>query len=111
MHVRKDPGQPGAALHEPDEVLALAERARDAGCKEALSVWETNRSEFFRKPEDFLRQQAFPAPGLCGRNVRLSPGAHWLAAPCNPGVMDRLRWNASGSNASVGLMLEQSARD
>src|SRR5712691_9945668 len=33
---RKDPGQPGALFMTPDEVLALAERARQAGCKEAL---------------------------------------------------------------------------
>src|SRR5216684_8470485 len=33
---RKDPGQPGAHFMAPYEVLALAERARQAGCKEAL---------------------------------------------------------------------------
>src|SRR5713101_1549165 len=33
---RKDPAQPGAHFMTPDEVLALAERARQAGCKEAL---------------------------------------------------------------------------
>ena len=33
---RKDPGQPGAHFMTPDEVLTLAERGRDAGCKEAL---------------------------------------------------------------------------
>ena len=33
---RKDPGQPGAHFMTPDEVLALAKEARDAGCKEAL---------------------------------------------------------------------------
>src|ERR1700739_124905 len=33
---RKDPGQPGAHFMTPEEVLALAEQARHAGCKEAL---------------------------------------------------------------------------
>src|SRR5881409_1452293 len=33
---RKDPGQPGAHFMTPEEVLALAERGRHAGCKEAL---------------------------------------------------------------------------
>jgi FO synthase len=33
---RKDPGQPGAHFMTPDEVLALAEQGRRAGCKETL---------------------------------------------------------------------------
>src|SRR5215467_9923646 len=33
---RKDPGQPGAHFMTPEEVLALAEQGRSAGCKEAL---------------------------------------------------------------------------
>jgi len=33
---RKDPGQPGAHFMTPEEVLALAEQGRRAGCKEAL---------------------------------------------------------------------------
>src|SRR5260370_40859738 len=33
---RKDPGQPGALFMTPEEVLALAEQGRRAGCKEAL---------------------------------------------------------------------------
>src|SRR5260370_29241298 len=33
---RKDPGQPCAHFMTPDEVLALAERGRQPGCKESL---------------------------------------------------------------------------
>src|SRR5215467_8818023 len=33
---RKDPGQPGAHFMTLEEVLALAEQGRRAGCKEAL---------------------------------------------------------------------------
>src|SRR5208283_6113592 len=32
---RRDPGQPGAHFMTPEEVLALAEQGRRAGCKEA----------------------------------------------------------------------------
>src|ERR1700730_15178657 len=32
---RKDPGEPGAHFMTPEEVLALAEQGRRAGCKEA----------------------------------------------------------------------------
>ncbi len=85
---RKDPGQPGAHFMTPGEVLALAERARQAGCKEALfSLGD--------QPE-----RIFPEAELVLEKTGLLPHA-------NPGVMDRAALTRlKDSNASVGLMLE-----
>jgi 7,8-didemethyl-8-hydroxy-5-deazariboflavin synthase CofG subunit len=105
---RKDPGQPGAHFMIPDDVLALAERARQAGCKEALFSLGDQPERIFPEAREFLHTHGFPRT------------LDYLAAMCefvlektgllphaNPGVMDcaalaRLK----DSNASVGLMLE-----
>src|SRR2546427_1603782 len=105
---RKDPGQPGAHFMTPDEVLALAERARQAGCKEALFSLGDQPEKIFPEAREFLRAQ--------GHSRTLD----YLAAMCelvlkktgllphaNPGVMDRAALVLlKDSNASVGLMLE-----
>jgi FO synthase len=105
---RKDPGQPGAHFMTPDEVLALAERGRQAGCKEALFSLGDQPEKIFPEAREFLRAQ--------GHSRTLD----YLAAMCelvlektgllphaNPGVMDRAALvRLKDSNASVGLMLE-----
>ena len=105
---RKDPGQPGAHFMTPGEVLALAERGRRAGCKEALFSLGDQPERIFPEARDFLRSQGF------------SRTLDYLAAMCelvldrvgllphaNPGVMDRaILERLKESNASVGLMLE-----
>jgi 7,8-didemethyl-8-hydroxy-5-deazariboflavin synthase CofG subunit len=105
---RKDPGQPGAYFLTPDEVLALAERGRQAGCKEALFSLGDQPEKIFPEAREFLRTQ--------GHSRTLD----YLAAMCelvlektgllphaNPGVMDRATLaRLKESNASVGLMLE-----
>jgi FO synthase len=105
---RKDPGQPGAHFMTPDEVLALAERARQAGCKEALFSLGDQPERIFPEAREFLRAQGY------------SRTLDYLAAMCelvlektgllphaNPGVMDRSAlMRLKDSNASVGLMLE-----
>jgi 7,8-didemethyl-8-hydroxy-5-deazariboflavin synthase CofG subunit len=105
---RKDPGQPGAHFMTPDEVLALAEQGRRAGCKEALFSLGDQPERIFPEARDFLRTQGF------------SRTLDYLAAMCelvldhigllphaNPGVMDRAALEQfKNSNASVGLMLE-----
>jgi len=105
---RKDPGQPGAHFMTPDEVLALAERARGAGCKEALFSLGDQPEKIFPEAREFLRTQGY------------SRTLEYLAAMCelvlektgllphaNPGVMDRPALERlKDSNASVGLMLE-----
>jgi FO synthase len=105
---RKDPGQPGAHFMTPDEVLALAERGRQAGCKEALFSLGDQPEKIFPEAREFLRVQGY------------SRTLDYLAAMCelvlektgllphaNPGVMDRATLvRLKDSNASVGLMLE-----
>jgi FO synthase len=105
---RKDPGQPGAHFMTPDEVLAIAEQGRRAGCKEALFSLGDQPERIFPEAREFLRQQGF------------SRTLDYLAAMCelvlektgllphaNPGVMDRPALERlKDSNASVGLMLE-----
>jgi 7,8-didemethyl-8-hydroxy-5-deazariboflavin synthase CofG subunit len=105
---RKDPGQPGAHLMTPEEVLALAERGCQAGCKEALFSLGDQPEKIFPEAREFLRTQGY------------SRTLDYLAAMCelvleetgllphsNPGVMDRAALaRLKDSNASVGLMLE-----
>ncbi len=105
---RKDPGQPGAHFMTPQEVLALAERGRQAGCKEALFSLGDQPEKIFPEAREFLSTQGY------------SRTLHYLAAMCelvlektgllphaNPGVMDRAALvHLKDSNASVGLMLE-----
>src|SRR5216683_1094486 len=105
---RKDPGQPGAHFMAPYEVLALAERACQAGCKEALFSLGDQPERIFPEAREFLHAQGY------------SRTLDYLAAMCelvlektgllphaNPGVMDRAALTRlKDSNASVGLMLE-----
>lgn len=108
---RKDPGQPGAHFMTPEEVLALAEQGRRAGCKEALFSLGDQPERIFPEAREFLRQQGF------------SRTLDYLAAICelvleqtgllphaNPGVMDGAALDKlKESNASVGLMLENAS--
>ena len=105
---RKDPGQPGAHFMTPDEVLALAEQGRHAGCKEALFSLGDQPERIFPEAREFLRQHGFTRTldylaamsELVLENTGLLPHA-------NPGVMDRaVLERLKDSNASVGLMLE-----
>ena len=105
---RKDPGQPGAHFMTPEEVLALAEEGRRAGCKEALFSLGDQPERIFPEAKEFLRQQGY------------SRTLDYLAAMCelvleqtgllphaNPGLMDGAALESlKDSNASVGLMLE-----
>jgi 7,8-didemethyl-8-hydroxy-5-deazariboflavin synthase CofG subunit len=105
---RKDPGQPGAHFMSPDEVLALAERARDAGCKEALFSLGDQPERIFPEARDFLQRQGFTrtldyAAAMCEMVLERTG----LLPHANPGVMDRAALERfRESNASVGLMLE-----
>src|SRR5580704_16606696 len=56
---RKDPGEPGAHFMTPDEVLALAEQGRRAGCKEALFSLGDQPERIFPEARDFLKEQGF----------------------------------------------------
>jgi len=105
---RKDPGEPGAHFMTPEEVLALTERARAAGCKEALFSLGDQPERIFPEAREFLRKQGFERTldylaAMC-ETVLATTG---LLPHSNPGVMDAqtLR-RLKESNASAGLMLE-----
>src|SRR5712691_5064012 len=105
---RKDPGQPGAHFMTPDEVLALAERGRSAGCKEALFSLGDQPEKIFPEAREFLQRQGFArtldyAAAMCEMVLDRTG----LLPHANPGVMDRPALERfRESNASVGLMLE-----
>src|SRR5690242_2858335 len=105
---RRDPGESGDGFLQPEEVLAIAEAGKRAGCKEApFSLGD--------QPE-----KLFPEARLQLRALGFERTLDYLAAMCelvlqetgllphaNPGVMpaaDLARLKSS--NASMGLMLE-----
>jgi FO synthase len=105
---RKDPGQPGAHFMTPDEVLALAEQGRRAGCKEALFSLGDQPERIFPQAREFLRQQGFARTlDYLAAMCELVLDRTGLLPHANPGVMDRAALERlKNSNASVGLMLE-----
>jgi FO synthase len=105
---RKDPGQPGAHFMTPDEVLALAEQGRAAGCKEALFSLGDQPERIFPEAREFLRQQGFARTlDYAAAMSEMVLERTGLLPHANPGVMDRASLERfRESNASVGLMLE-----
>jgi 7,8-didemethyl-8-hydroxy-5-deazariboflavin synthase CofG subunit len=105
---RKDPGQPGAHFMTPDEVLALAEQGRAAGCKEALFSLGDQPERIFPEAREFLRRHGFTRTlDYVAAMCELVVGRVGLLPHANPGVMDRPALERlKESNASVGLMLE-----
>jgi 7,8-didemethyl-8-hydroxy-5-deazariboflavin synthase CofG subunit len=105
---RKDPGQPGAHFMTPDEVLALAQRARQAGCKEALFSLGDQPERIFPEAREFLSTQGFTRTlDYLAAMCELVLEKTGLLPHANPGVMDRAALaRLKDSNASVGLMLE-----
>src|ERR1700738_974810 len=105
---RKDPGQPGAHFMTPEEVLALAEQARAAGCKEALFSLGDQPERIFPEAREFLQRQGFArtldyAAAMCEMVLERTG----LLPHANPGVMDRVALEGfKESSVSVGLMLE-----
>src|SRR5713101_2244381 len=105
---RKDPGQPGAHFMTPGEVLALAEHARQAGCKEALFSLGDQPERIFPEAREFLRAQGYSRTlASLAAMCELVLEKTGLLPHGNPGVMDRAALERlKDSNASVGLMLE-----
>jgi 7,8-didemethyl-8-hydroxy-5-deazariboflavin synthase CofG subunit len=105
---RKDPGEPGAHFMTPDEVLALAEQGRRAGCKEALFSLGDQPERIFPEAREFLREQGFTRTlDYLAAMCELVLDRTGLLPHANPGVMDRAALERlKNSNASVGLMLE-----
>jgi 7,8-didemethyl-8-hydroxy-5-deazariboflavin synthase CofG subunit len=105
---RKDPGQPGAHFMTPDEVLAVAEQGRRAGCKEALFSLGDQPERIFPESRDFLQKQGFTRTlDYLAAMSELVLNETGLLPHSNPGVMDaNILTRLKNSNASVGLMLE-----
>src|SRR6059058_5873558 len=105
---RKDPGQPGAHFMTPDEVLAMAEEGRHAGCKEALFSLGDQPERIFREAREFLRGQGYRRTlDYLAAMCELVLERTGLLPHANPGVMDGAALDKlKESNASVGLMLE-----
>ena len=105
---RKDPGQPGAHFMTPEEVLALAERGRHAGCKEALFSLGDQPEKIFPEAREFLRAQGYSRTlDYLAAMSELVLEKTGLLPHANPGVMDHAALeNLKNSNASIGLMLE-----
>jgi len=105
---RKDPGQPGAHFMTPEEVLALAERGRVAGCKEALFSLGDQPERIFPEAREFLRRQGFTRTlDYVAAMSELVLERTGLLPHANPGVMDAsFLSRIKDCNASVGLMLE-----
>jgi FO synthase len=105
---RKDPGQPGAHFMAPDEVLALAEQGRAAGCKEALFSLGDQPERIFPEAREFLRRQGYSRTlDYVAAMSEIVLERTGLLPHANPGLMDRAALERfKESNASVGLMLE-----
>src|SRR5438309_6464112 len=105
---RKDPGQPGAHFMTPEEILVLAERGRQAGCKEALFSLGDQPERIFPEASEFLSKQGFTRTlDYLAAMCELVLEKTGLLPHANPGVMDRAALaRLKDSNASVGLMLE-----
>ncbi len=105
---RKDPGDPGAHFMTPEEVLALAEQGRSAGCKEALFSLGDQPERLFPEAAEFLRKMGFTRTlDYVAAMSELVLEKTGLLPHANPGVMDRAALQRlRDSNASVGLMLE-----
>src|SRR5258708_16728521 len=87
---RKDPGQPGAHFMTPEEVLALAERARQAGCKEALFSLGDQPAKLFPEAPEFLSKQGFTRTlDYVAAMSELVLEKSGLLPHANPGVIDR----------------------
>jgi len=108
---RADPAAGTEPYMTPQEVLAVAEAGRRAGCKEALFSLGDQPEAIFLEAEAFLREQGFERTlEYLAAVTQLVLDETGLLPHSNPGIMDvgdleRLR----ASNASLGLMLESTS--
>jgi FO synthase len=108
---RRDPGEPGGRYLTPEEVLAVAERARAAGCKELLFSLGDQPERIFPEAREFLRARGFERTLEYLASVsEFALEKSGLLPHANPGVMNAADLTAlKRSNASVGLMLENAS--
>jgi FO synthase len=108
---RSDP-QPGMQAYMlPDQVLAVAEAGRRAGCKEALFSLGDQPERVFPEAKEFLKKLGFDRTlDYLAAMCELVLEKTGLLPHSNPGVMgaDDLR-RLRETNVSVGLMLESAS--
>ncbi len=108
---RSDP-QPGMQAYMlPDEVLAVAEAGRKAGCKEALFSLGDQPERIFPEAKEFLKKLGFASTlEYLAAMSELVLEKTGLLPHSNPGLMnpDDLR-RLRETNVSVGLMLESAS--
>jgi FO synthase len=108
---RADP-QPGVQPYmTPDEVLAVAEAGRRAGCKEALFSLGDQPERVFPEAKDFLKALGFDSTlAYLAAMCELVLEKTGLLPHSNPGLMgsDDLR-RLRETNVSAGLMLESAS--
>ncbi|HHV23026.1 MAG TPA: 7,8-didemethyl-8-hydroxy-5-deazariboflavin synthase CofG [Methanosarcina sp.] len=106
---RRDPGQPGARLMRPEEILPVLEKGAKAGCTEALFTFGESAEEV---PEyrEWLKELGYSSTleyllFLCETAIDIGILPH-----TNAGIMTRSELKAlKPLNASMGLMLESTA--
>jgi FO synthase len=108
---RADPHAGVPAYMTPDEVLAVAEAGRKAGCKEALFSLGDQPERIFPEAKEFLKKLGFDRTlDYLAAMSELVLETTGLLPHSNPGLMNaedlrRLR----ETNVSVGLMLESAS--
>ena len=108
---RADPQAGVQAYMLPDEVLAVAEAGRRAGCKEALFSLGDQPERVFPEAKEFLKKLGFERTlEYLAAMSELVLEKTGLLPHSNPGVMgaDDLR-RLRETNVSVGLMLESAS--
>ncbi len=106
---RREPGQPGARLMRPGEILPVLEKGANAGCTEALFTFGEYAEEVseYRK---WLKELGYSSTLeylliLCEAAIDIGILPH-----TNAGIMTRSELKAlKPLNASMGLMLESTA--
>ena len=108
---RSDPQAGVQPYMTPEEVLALAENGRRAGCKEALFSLGDQPERLFPEASDYLRRLGFESTlEYLAAMTRLVLDETGLLPHSNPGIMrspDLARLKES--NVSLGLMLESAS--
>jgi 7,8-didemethyl-8-hydroxy-5-deazariboflavin synthase CofG subunit len=108
---RRDPGEPGGRYMTPEDVIAAAENAKHAGCHELLFSLGDQPELEFPEARDFLRRQGVERTlEYLAAMTRLALETTGLLPHANPGLMSATDLaELKTSNASLGLMLENSS--
>lgn len=108
---RADPTADAQLYMTSQEVLAVAEAGRRAGCKEALFSLGDQPEAVFPEARGFLRKQGFERTlEYLAAMTQLVLDETGLLPHANPGVMDASDLESlRESNVSLGLMLESTS--